>query len=166
MNTLAQVLCSRHSLAVMASTIMMSFFAVEVTTAQSQPSCFMIDNLGQVVNLANICDVKPQRQLQSSATTEIDNSLNTAFTTERTEIPYPPIERVYLIGNGSIPFTLGTSTTTYYSGDRPVYVRRYPETQRFSTRNNARETLFGSEANTRRVNVFDPTPFIIYRYQK
>ncbi len=149
MNPLAQVLLfSRNGLAVITSTVMMSFLAIEVAKAQPKPSCFMIDTSGEVVNLADICNVKPERQLKSNTITRIGNA-----------------ERVYSVGNGSNPFTLGTSSTIYYSGDRLAYVRRYRDTQRFSTRDDARDALLGLGANPRNVIVPSRTPFIIYRYK-
>lgn len=167
MNSLAQVLLLyRQGLAVITSTFMIAFLAVEAAKAQPQPSCFMINTSGEVLNLEDICRVKPRGQLQSNAVIPINNALNTALIPERTEIPNRPVERVYFVGNGSVPFTLGTSSTTYYSGERPVYVRRYRQTQRFSTRDNARDALLRSPVNTSRVNISDRIPFIIYRYQK
>ena len=146
MNKLAQVLLfSRNGLAVITSAIMMNFLAVEIAKAQPQPSCFMVDTLGKVINLAHICNVK----------------------SERTKIPNRSREIVYSVGDGSVPFTLGTSSALYYSGNSLVYVRRYREVpRRFSTRNNIRNAVLGVGANSRRVNFSGRTPFLIYRYQK
>lgn len=154
----------RNSFAVITSTIMMSFLGVEVAKAQPQPSCFMINPSGDVVDLTSICDVKPQRQLNSA--TQTNNSLNSAFIPNETTISNRPVERVYFVGNGNIPFTLGTSSTTYYSGDRSAYVRRYRENQIFSNRNDARNALLGIDRNTSNTDFSGRTPFIIYRYQK
>ena len=167
MNQLHQVLLiSRKGFAVITTTVMMSLLGVEVTKAEPQPSCFMINPAGEVVNLADICNVKPQRQLNSSTPTPTNNALNTAFIPNRTAIPNRPIERVYFVGNGNIPFTLGTSSTTYYSGDRSTYVRRYSETRRFANRDDARNTLLRIGSDTTNTTFSDRVPFIIYRYQK
>ena len=159
MNQLAHVLLSsRNALAVIASAVMMSFLTVEVTKAQPQPSCFTIDTYGKVINLADICDVK------SDVATSINHKLNSE-TSKKTKTTHRPVEIVHLVGDGSVPFTLGNSSAVYYSGQPLVYVRRYRQTQRFRTRNNVRKALLGV-ANNRRVKFSDRTPFIIYRYQK
>ena len=170
MNTLAQVLLfSRNSLAVITSTIMMSFLAVGVAKAQPTPSCFMINTSGEVVDLTDICNVKPQRQLRANAVTRIGSAINSTFTPERTEIPNRPAKFVYFVGNASVPFSLGTSSTSYYTGRRSAYVRRYRDTERlsrFSTRDNARDALLVLGTNPTKGTVTGRTPFIIYRYQK
>ncbi len=167
MNSFAQLrLFSHSSLAVITSTVMMSFLTIAVSKAEPQPPCFMIDASGEVVNLAYICKVKPQGQIKSNSIRRIKNAINSDFTAKNTEIPNLPAEQVYFVGNGSFPFTLGTSSAAYYSGGRFTYVRRYRESQRFSTRNNAREALLGSQANARRGRISGRKPFIIYRYQK
>ena len=162
MNKLAQVLLfSRNGLAVITSAIMMNFLAVEVTKAQPQPSCFMIDTFGEVINLAHICNVK------SNVATTINYGINSASKSERTKISYRPGKIVHSVGDGSVPFTLGTSSALYYSGNSLVYVRRYREVpRRFNTRNNIRNAVLGVGANNRRVNFSGRTPFLIYRYQK
>lgn len=167
MNQLNQAFLLFHTgLTVIASTVVMSLVGVEVAKAQPQPSCFMINPSGEVVDLADICNAKTQPRLNSNAVTPTNNSLNRAFIPNRTEIPNRPIERVYFVGNGNVPFTLGTSSTTYYSGDRSAYVRRYRDTQRFTNRDDARNALLGIGENTRNVTFSGRTPFIIYRYQK
>ena len=167
MNPFSQLcLFSCSSLAVITSTIMMNLLAVEVAKAQPQPSCFMINTAGEVVNLEDICNVKPQEQIKSNSVRQIKNAIDSDFTAEKTEIPHLPAEMVYFVGNGSFPFTLGTSSAAYYSGERFTYVRRYREAQRFSTRNNARDAFLRSQANTRSIHISGRTPFIIYRYQK
>ncbi len=164
MNLLNQVLLLSGK--IITTTVITSLLGVEVTKAEPQPSCFMINPTGEVVNLADICNVKLQRQLNSSTPTPTNNTLNTAFIPNRTEIPNPPIERVYFVGNGNIPFTLGTSSTTYYSGDRSAYVRRYSERRRFTSRDDARNIFLGIESDSRTTTFSNRIPFIIYRYQK
>ena len=159
-----QLLISGNSFAVIISAVVMSLLGIEVVKAQPEPSCFMINPAGQVLDLTTICDQKPRRQLNYS--TETNNSLNSAFIPNGTEIPNPPVPRVYFVGNGNTPFTLGTSSTTYYSSDRSAYVRRYQETQRFSNRDDARNSLLGIGVDPTRSNFSGRTPFIIYRYQK
>ena len=111
MNKLAQVLLfSRNGLAVITSAIMMNFLAVEVTKAQPQPSCFMIDTFGKVTNLAHICHVK------SNLATTINDSINSTSKSKRTKISYHPGEIVHSVGDGSVPFTLGTSSTLLLLG--------------------------------------------------
>ena len=167
MNTLAQVLLfSRNSLAVITSTVMMSFLAVEGAKAQPTPSCFMINTSGEVVDLTDICNVKPQRQLRANAVTRIGSAINSTFTPERTEIPNRPAEFVYFVANGSVPFTLGTSSASYYTGRRSAYVRRYNDPERFINRDNARDALLGSGANPTKGIITGRSPFVIYRYQK
>ncbi len=164
MNPFAQLrLFSHSSLAVITSTVMMSFLTVAVAKAEPQPPCFMIDASGEVVNLADICNVKPQGQIKSNSIRQIKNAISSDFTTK---IPDRPAKQVYFVGNGSVPFALGTSSSAYYSGGRFTYVRRYREAQRFSTRNNARNAFLESQVNTRNVRISGRTPFIIYRYQK
>ncbi len=163
---LTQVLLfARNALAVIASSFVINFSATEVVKAQSQPSCFMVDTSGEVIDLSNICNVKSQGEQKSKAVTQSDNALDSASTIE-TEISAPLVERVNFVGDGSVPFTLDSSSTVYYSGDRSVYIRRYREAQRFSTRNNVREALLELGANDRSLNVSHKTPFIIYRYQQ
>lgn len=166
MNSLTQLFFfSRNVLAVITSSVIMSFSAVEVAKAQSQPSCFMTNTSGRVVNLEHICDVKPQEQLKSNTITQVNNDIDSTATTESTEITQLSRARIYLVGNGSNPLTLNTSSTISYSSDRPVYIRRYREAQRFSTRNDVRNTLLGAQINTRSTNVSGKSQFIIYRYQ-
>ena len=149
MQSLAQVFSfSRNGLILITSTLMMSCLVIEAAKAQSQPSCYMVTTSGEVVNLEAICNVKSQRQLKSHTATLINN-----------------LEDVYLVGNGNNPFTLGTSSTIYYSGKSPAYFRRYREPQRFSSRDDARNALLGTGRNTRSLDVSGRTPFIIYRYQ-
>ena len=201
MNPFARLrLFSHSSLAVITSSVMMSFLTVAVAKAEPQPPCFMIDASGEVVNLADICNVKPQGQIKSNSIIpiptinatnrsprlrvsvsprqlsvanlhrngirQIKNAINSDFTTENTEIRDRPAELVYFVGNGSVPFALGTSSAAYYSGGRFTYVRRYREAQRFSTRNNARDAFLESQVKTQSVRISGRTPFIIYRYQK
>ena len=162
MNRLAQVfLFSRNSFAVITSAIMMNFLAVEVTKAQPQPSCFMIDTFGKVTNLEHICNTK------SNVSATINYGINGASKSKRTTISYHPGEIVHSVGDASVTFTLGTSSALYYSGNSLVYVRRYREVpRRFYTRNNVRNAVLGVGANNRRVNFSGRTPFLIYRYQK
>ena len=165
MNRLTQAfLLSRHSFAVITSAVVMSFSVIEAVKAQPQPSCFMISTSGEVLDLTTICDRKPQRQVNYN--TQTNNSLNSAFIPDRTEISNRPVERVYFVGNGNTPFTLGTSSATYYSSDRPTYVRRYQETQRFSNRDDARNSLLNIGIDPNKTNFSGRNPFIIYRYQK
>ncbi|MGK7952097.1 MAG: hypothetical protein AB4368_25760 [Xenococcaceae cyanobacterium] len=160
MNQLAKVLLFyRNGLAVITSAVIMSFLAVEVTKAQPKLSCFMIDTSGEVINLADICNLK------SDVATPINHDINSEFTSERTKSTHRPVETVYSVGDGSVPFTLGTSSAIYYSGKPLVYVRRYREAQRFNTRDNVRNYLIGA-TNSRRVKFSGRIPFIIYRYQK
>lgn len=164
---LTQVLLfSRNALAVIASSLMITFSATEVVKAQSQPSCFMVDTSGEVINLSAICNARPQSKQKSSTVTQNDIANDSAVTVERRENPNRLVERVYLVGNASFPFTLDSSSTIYYSGDRSMYIRRYREAQQFSIRDNVREALLESGANDRGVTVFRKTPFIIYRYQQ
>lgn len=150
MNSLAKVLLfSGKGLAVITSSIVMGFLAAEAAKAELEPSCFAIDTSGEVINLADICNVQPQPQPKTNAVTPIKDAT-----------------RVYFVGDGSIPFTLETSNTIYYSGEGSAYVRRYRAPQTFSTRDDARNTLLELGLNTRRVTVSSRTPFIIYRYQK
>ena len=162
MNKLAQVLLvSRNCLAVITSAVMMNFLAVEVTKAQPQPSCFMIDTFGEVINLAHICNVK------SNVATTINYGSNNTSKSKRTTISYHPGEIVHSVGDASVPFTLGTSSALYYSGNSLVYVRRYREVpRRFNTRNNIRNAVLGLGTNNRRANFSGRVPFLIYRYQK
>ncbi len=159
-----RVLLSPNSFALIASAVVTSLLGIEVVKAQPQPSCFMINPSGEVLDLTTICNQKPQRQLNNIA--EANNSLNSAFIDNGTAIPNPPVPRVYFVGNGNTPFTLGTSSTTYYSSDRPAYVRRYQETARFSNRDDARNSLLVIGVDPTRANVSNRNPFIIYRYQK
>ncbi|MGB5633989.1 MAG: hypothetical protein WBM44_06715 [Waterburya sp.] len=151
MKSLAQALSfSRNALALITSTAMISFLAIEVAKAQPKPSCYMIELSGEVVNLEDICDVKPQRTKKSKvAALEVNNT-----------------EDVYTLGNGSLPFTLGPSSRIYYDGRRLAYFRRYYESPRFATRDNTREVFLESGASDSSASISGRTPFIIYRYQK
>ena len=165
MSRLSQaLLISRNTLSVITSTVVIGLLGIQVTKAQTHPSCFMINSSGEVLDLTRICDQKPQGQLNSNIQT--DNSLNAAFIPNTTQTPNPPVPRVYFVGNGNTPFTLGTASTTYYSSDRPAYVRRYQETQRFSNRDDARNSLLGIGVDPTKTNFSGRNPFIIYRYQK
>lgn len=168
MNQLAQfLLVSRNGLAVMTSAVMLGYLTVEGAKAQPQPSCFMLDTYGELINLADICDAKPQFQVKSRAVTRINRDLHSGSTFESTTSAHPPVETVFSVGNGSVPFTLGTSSALYYYGQSLVYVRRYRQTSRarFITRNESRDDLLGG-TNTRKAKFSGRTPFIIYRYQK
>lgn len=168
MNQLAKfLLVSRNGLAVMTSAVMLGCLTVEGAKAQPQLSCFMLDTYGEVISLADICDTKPQFQVKSRAVERIDRNLHSGSTSESKTSAHPPVETVFSVGNGSVPFILGTSSALYYSGQPLVYVRRYRQTPRarFMSRNESRDGLLGA-ANTRRVKFSGRNPFIIYRYQK
>lgn len=167
MNKLVQIfLLSRRSLAVITSAVMMFFAVATLVKAQPKLSCFMTDSYGKVINLADICNAKSQLKLHSDRATLINHNIDNQLKSEKTKIINPPGETVYFVGDGRVPFTLGESSSIYYSGRPLVYVRKYLQTPQFRTRSNIRTSALGTETNNRGGNFSGRNPFIIYRYPK
>ena len=77
MNSLAQAISlSRNGLILISSTVMIGGLAIKLAKTKPQPSCYMINNFGEVVNLEDICSVKSQREAKSNATTLNKNTTN------------------------------------------------------------------------------------------
>jgi hypothetical protein len=154
-----------------ATSIVLGIFgSASLATAQSKPICFMTDNAGKVTDLSDICNVRSNQNQTNEPITRLNNLLDTADNTNNEEVQ---VENIYFVGDGDIPFSLGTASSTYYAGDEPVYVRRY-RTAVTENRDAVRRDLLetGANGNNSIVTVngtsFVPgqTPFIIYRYQK
>jgi hypothetical protein len=147
------------------------FGSANLATAQSKPICFMTDNAGKVTDLSHICNVRSNQNQTDEPITRLNNLLDTAANTNDEDVA---VENIYFVGDGNVPFSLGTASSTYYAGDNPVYVRRYRSNVTTENRDAARRDLLEAGANGNNSIVtpsgtsFVPgqTPFIIYRYQQ
>ena len=172
------MLISKTSLSLLVS-IIGTILLTEVTIAQDQSSCFMTDTAGTVIDLSDLCDSRSNRLSKRENTEDLNNIVNTTINRSAL-VDRPARETVYFVGNGSVPFNLGTSANSYYTGTQSVYVRRYQTSQILGNREAARNDLLSSGQVLSRNNstrsltsisggrfvVPARTPFIIYRYQK
>ena len=185
------MLISKSSLSLLVSVIG-SILLTEVTMAQVKPSCFMTDTSGTVIDLSELCNSRSKRSSNIKNTENINNDVNTTINKSaivnnraRETVNKSAIvnnrarETVRFLGDGSLPFKLGSSASSYYTGTQPVYLRRYQTSQTLGNTEASRNTLLSSgEVLSRdnsdrvfitpgtRVVVPIRTPFIIYRYQK
>jgi hypothetical protein len=152
-----------------ATSIVLGIFgSASLATAQSKPICFMTDNAGKVTDLSDICNVRSNQNQTNEPITRLNNLL------DRVDNEDVSVENIYFVGDGDVPFSLGTASSTYYAGDNPVYVRRYRSNLTTENRDAVRRDLLETGANgnnsivTPNGTSFVPgqTPFIIYRYQK
>jgi hypothetical protein len=152
--------------------VCLTLITASKTTAQTKPICFMTDTEGNVTDLSNLCN---ERSTQNSTTEPINRLNNLLDTVANSNSDRFQVENVYFVGNGDVPFSLGSVSSTYYTGDRSVYVRKYRSSLTTDNRNAARNALLESGANSNNAIVTVPggfpivpgrTPFIIYRYQK
>ncbi|WP_019505196.1 hypothetical protein [Pleurocapsa sp. PCC 7319] len=75
MNSLAHALSlSRNGLILISSTVIMSSLAIGLTKAKPKPSCYMVNNFGEIVNLEDICDIKSQHPPKSNTATLVKNT--------------------------------------------------------------------------------------------
>lgn len=80
MNSFAQVISfSRNSLILFAVTVMVSYLAIELANTKSKPSCYMINNFGEVVNLEDICGFKSKQETESNTTRLNNNTKNQQY---------------------------------------------------------------------------------------
>ncbi len=156
---LTQRALSRSFMAAISSTTA-SLMMVGIATAQPEPSCFTIDVSGQKIDLTDICYRK------TSKTTQQERDRHVSVTTTENTISDPLSETGYFVGNGIVPFSLGTYSYIYYPGDRPIYIRRYRQAPRLSTRNSLRSILPESNVNNLSWTGYGQTSLVIYRYQK
>jgi hypothetical protein len=145
--------------------------SANIATAQSKPICFMTDNAGKVTDLSDICNVRSNQNQTNEPITRLNNLLDTAANDNNEDVS---VENIYFVGDGNVPFSLGTASSTYYTGDNPVYVRRYRSNVNTENRDATRRDLLEAGANGNNLIVtpsgtsFVPgqTSFIIYRYQE
>jgi hypothetical protein len=146
----------------------LTLITAKIATAQAKPICFMKDTAGKVTDLSNLCNFLSRQ----NSVSEPINRLNTVVTSSSTK---SQVENIYFVGNGDVPFSLGSASSTYYTGDRPIYVRKYRRAVTTENRDVVRNALLESGGNNNNAIVTVPggfpvvpgrTPFIIYRYQK
>ncbi len=155
------MLISQSSLSLSIS-VMGSILLTEVTMAQVKPSCFMIDTSGTVIDLSDLCNSRSNRASNIKNTENLNNIVNTTIN-ESALVNNAAGETVYFVGDGSVPFKLGSSANSYYTGKQPVYLRRYQSSQTLGNIEASRNALLSSGE---RFIVPARTPFILYRYQK
>lgn len=162
----------------------------QMAAAQTKPSCFMTEASGEVVDLSSICDFQTTKRspgIANSGSTKENleqpeninnNFLNPNLISEPSleqqngQIRGRSTESIYFIGNGEVPFTLGSSSRTYFFGSdtrgNSAYIRRYSTPQTFAPRNDIRNEFFELRANSNSTSRIRDrqTPFVIYRYAK
>lgn len=137
----------------------------QAVKAQTKQSCFMTETSGKVVDLSALCDTRKIERSPSGSSASPTNE-------DRQEL-----KNVYFIGDGEVPFTLGSSSSTYYVGETTgrssAYIRRYSNQATFTPREGIKSSLSSffqqiKDPNSTLLirNGQAQTPFLIYRYPK
>ena len=149
--------------------------------AQTEPSCFMTEPSGKVIDLSALCDT---RQIKSSPAASsasptnedrqqlqpINNLARTNLNSEPSQISDRSANTVYFIGAGKVPFTLGASSRSYYVGattkGNSAYIRRYSKQPTFRPRAGIRSSFAEliEDSNSTSIIRNRQIPFLIYRY--
>ncbi len=138
--------------------------------AQTQPSCFMTETSGKIVDLSTLCATRKNEERQQSQPT--NNLVRINLFSQPSQKGDRSVETVYFIGDGQVPFTLGTSSRSYYVGEttrgNSAYIRRYSTRPTFRPRAGIRSNFveLTEDINSTSIIRNEQTPFLIYRYPK